>query len=42
MLAIAPSPAAARARGNCVLTWSIRSQPENMDERIVVSEIGEH
>ena len=40
--ATAPSAAAAPARGSWVRTWSIRSQPVDMLERIVVSEIGEH
>ena len=35
-------PAAAIAIGNWVTTWSIRSAPHASDERIVVSEIGEH
>ena len=35
-------PAAIRASGICVVVWSIRSQPVATDERIVVSEIGEH
>ena len=38
----APRVATASAIGICVRTWSIRSQPANMLERIVVSEIGEH
>jgi hypothetical protein len=37
-----PRAAAASARGICDFTWSIRSQPVNMLERIVVSDIGEH
>ncbi len=42
VLAAAPNVAAPSARGSCVLTWSIRSQPVNMLLRMVVSEIGEH
>ena len=34
--------AAIKAKGNCVLTWSIRSQPVNILDTIVVSDIGEH
>ena len=33
--------AAVIAYGPCVLTWSIWSEPDARDERIVVSEIGE-
>jgi len=29
------------AYGNCVRTWSIWSQPDAIEERIVVSEMGE-
>ena len=42
VLITAPSAAAANASGICVVTWSIMSQPVNMLDRIVVSEMGEH
>ena len=33
---------AVNAMGSWVMTWSIRSQPQASDDRIVVSEMGEH
>lgn len=33
--------AATRAYGNCVFTWENKSVPTDIDDKIVVSEIGE-